>query len=383
MKCFVPSTTFAFLGLVNIGSSQAQQSLRGLQQGNSNPDLGAVFGQSGGNGIGNGRENGQGNAIMKKPCTLLQRVVDYEGKGSEEFFWDCALDAEAIGPGNGTFVNIEGIDIQAYRPNSGESTFFAPGIRLANGKARVPEHANPVFDRLTDTNEFVEDAKPGKTRRRLDTGEKTLLVLRVLSNDSINTQSAQEISDGVFGTYGDAVTLKSQYAACSNDQLHFEPASHAQTTESGVYEAYIDMNVIGADDEDVTNAAVASAASVMGNLNQFDHVMVCVPPGTGSWVAWAYINHWLSVYNDDWCTSPSAGMHELGHNMNLGHSGESSIYDDQTGMMGYSYPNKDVSSNHTAVLATATIVVLPCHPSNPDVSTLLRITVDNFFLAGL
>ena len=27
-----------------------------------------------------------------------------------------------------------------------------------------------------------------------------------------------------------------------------------------------------------------------------------------------YINY-LSIYNDDWCSSVSAGMHELAHNM--------------------------------------------------------------------
>ena len=63
----------------------------------------------------------------------------------------------------------------------------------------------------------------------------------------------------------------------------------------------------------------------------------CIPPGTsGGWIAYAYINHWLSVYNDRWCEYPSGQMHELGHNLNLAHSGEGATYDDQSGMMGYS-----------------------------------------------
>jgi len=42
----------------------------------------------------------------------------------------------------------------------------------------------------------------------------------------------------------------------------------------------------------------------------------------------------LSVYNDEWCTYLSAQLHELGHNLNLGHSGEGSqAYDDQSGYM--------------------------------------------------
>jgi len=68
-------------------------------------------------------------------------------------------------------------------------------------------------------------------------------------------------------------------------------------------------------------------------------VMICVPPGTaGDWVAYAYSNHWLSVYNDEWCTYPSVQMHEIGHNLGLAHSKEDDDrYGDQTGIMGYSY----------------------------------------------
>ena len=48
------------------------------------------------------------------------------------------------------------------------------------------------------------------------------------------------------------------------------------------------------------------------------------------------------MFNDNWCLSLSATMHELGHNLNLGHSGENGDeYDDEVGMMGYSGPAPD------------------------------------------
>jgi len=34
-------------------------------------------------------------------------------------------------------------------------------------------------------------------------------------------------------------------------------------------------------------------------------------------------------------------MHEIGHNLGLGHAGETAEYDDQSGMMGYSYSQDD------------------------------------------
>ena len=50
-----------------------------------------------------------------------------------------------------------------------------------------------------------------------------------------------------------------------------------------------------------------------------DLVMYCLPPGTFSGVAYAYIDSWNSIYNDEWCSKLSAQMHEVGHNLNLGH----------------------------------------------------------------
>lgn len=38
---------------------------------------------------------------------------------------------------------------------------------------------------------------------------------------------------------------------------------------------------------------------------------------------------------------PSGQMHEIGHNLGFAHSGESQTYDDQSGMMGYSYSDDE------------------------------------------
>ena len=46
----------------------------------------------------------------------------------------------------------------------------------------------------------------------------------------------------------------------------------------------------------------------------------------------------MSVYSNNWCNYVSAQMHEVGHNLNLGHSGEGTeTYADQSGMLGFSY----------------------------------------------
>jgi len=80
----------------------------------------------------------------------------------------------------------------------------------------------------------------------------------------------------------------------------------------------------------------------------YDHHMVCLPPGVprdasgGSWLAFAAVGGQFSCYNDLWCLSVSAQVHEIGHNLGLGHAGEGTErYGDQTGTMGYSVSPND------------------------------------------
>ncbi|KAI2504196.1 Gametolysin peptidase M11 [Fragilaria crotonensis] len=164
--------------------------------------------------------------------------------------------------------------------------------------------------------------------------------------DASTTASETQLADDVFGAAGDALNLKSQFNQCSYGQLQFEPTtSNALVGTDGVYTVSLPSTIItGAADNPIAWAAVDKATAELGTLTSFaDHVMVCMPPGTsGGWIAYAYINHWLSVYNNAWCGYPSGLLHELGHNLNLAHSSEGSTeYGDQSGLMGYSYGNDD------------------------------------------
>ncbi|KAL3804560.1 hypothetical protein ACHAWO_005455 [Cyclotella atomus] len=93
------------------------------------------------------------------------------------------------------------------------------------------------------------------------------------------------------------------------------------------------------------NAITAAINAEFGVSNPSalaNHVMYCLPTGTMSGIAYAYINSWNSVYSNEWCNYVSGQMHEIGHKLNFAHSNEAlGPYKDQTGMMGYSYGSDD------------------------------------------
>jgi hypothetical protein len=156
----------------------------------------------------------------------------------------------------------------------------------------------------------------GNRGRNLQNVVTNVLVLRVVAQDTSTTATETQLADDIFGASGDVVNLQSQYKACSYDQLQFNAViSNTEVGSDGVYTVFLPATAItGASDSAIRIAAVDEATANLGTLtNVADHVMVCLPPGTtGGWIAYAFINHWLSVYNDIWCGYPSAQIHEIG-----------------------------------------------------------------------
>jgi hypothetical protein len=149
------------------------------------------------------------------------------------------------------------------------------------------------------------------------TGTKRVLVIRAIAADRSTTASESTLSDDIFGTFGDPVNLRSQYSQCSDGKLQFQPlTTNSLVGSDGVYTVTLPSTfVAGASDGTIRDAMVSKATADLGaSLNTIaDYVMLCLPPGTaGGWIAYAYINHWLSVYNDVWCQYPSGQLHEIG-----------------------------------------------------------------------
>jgi hypothetical protein len=188
----------------------------------------------------------------------------------------------------------------------------------------------------------------------------------VIAADATTGFTEAQISDEIFGTGTDVVNLRSQYAACSFNALTFAP-KNGTGYNNGVTTVNITNIVNGTADATIRNAVTTALIAKHGASppSGVNYVMQCLPPGTtGSWIAYAYVNNYLSVYNNQWCNYPSAQMHEIGHNskpnenafstihlppcakslmslilvshlaVGLGHSNEGTVnYGDQTGLV--------------------------------------------------
>lgn len=258
---------------------------------------------------------------MKRPCTLLLEEIEFEGHSTTRSrqTWVCELDQEDIQETDHFILPLEGLTPEWLAENegnmiSGETSFWAPQLVIRQGKIWIPKHASPV---LTP-----------KEPRIVDPQNREVLAVRVIARDASTTSTMEEISDSIFGTDGDDWNLQTQYASCSYGKANFIPAPNQASpgpVEDGVVEVTISKAVTGAHRYYVMYLVKIALLRAGFSLPGYAHVMFCLPPGTrteGDWRAFAYVGHWLSVYNDDICTYLSYQMHEIGHNLNLAHSSE-------------------------------------------------------------
>jgi len=230
---------------------------------------------------------------------------------------------------------------------------------------RIPEEAKYTIEELdsTDTRHYkARSLRRQAQRRKLQlltggqqydaqeqhralaatTGELTTLVVRVIAPNGGPGGSKEQLINDVFE---DAACLKTQYAGCSKDQLIIVPSSEGGGT--GIVDVNININPTtdnGGNSGSLGTAALDATRTAFGfDLDrQFDLILFCQPPGSGGWVAYAYLNDYRSFYNDYWCQRVSAQVHEVGHNLGLSHSNEGTQqYADTTGMMGFSYNSDD------------------------------------------
>lgn len=141
-----------------------------------------------------------------------------------------------------------------------------------------------------------------------------------------NYATPTDLSNDVFGNDGaDNNNLKSQYAACSSNQLLFEKSPDRRMSynpydggTTDISNGVVDIKVVNlhrsAGDGAIRNAVTIKINAVFGVSSPVElahHVMYCLPSGTMSGIAYAYINSWNSVFSNEWCNYVSTQMHEV------------------------------------------------------------------------
>jgi hypothetical protein len=275
-------------------------------------------------------------------CTVIAIAV--EGSPEEKFV--CEIAPEDNNGESGHILEIEATSAQIEKLRellyvgeleSGFSTLSIPGSEISEGGVILP------------AGEDINLGHNGRRKLLANTGDRYFLAVRVTAPDKVVAATADSISDEIFGTFGDTVNMVSQFDACSYGKFKIIPGPQPGTDISsflaapGVIDVDIPINLGTSDRYQVQNAITTAVQTKLGfDLpGPFDAVMYIVE---GCYVgncaiAYAGLNSWYSVYTADWYKSPSVHLHEIGHNLNLGHSGglNGGEYSDQTGLVSGCY----------------------------------------------
>lgn len=279
-------------------------------------------------------------------CELLPSTKAAEGRVGRTFK---LLDLQNLPP-----------EISEQELESGVDTLSIPSALIKGQTIQIPKGAAVrTQKRRKRADNFFDDTAEEGRRQLAQTGDKTVLVLRVETTGfrSAPTVSANHLSNAVFGTDGDPVNLVSQYAACSFGKLTFSPFETSNTSISFAAPGVIEVSIptpqnytrTGFEkDKYLVSEATEYLNTIFDNTFPFDFVMICLPADTMGGIAYAWKNGKRSVYKDVWATSVTSQLHEIGHGLGLAHAGsglatevEVNDYGDMSGVMGHSLVASD------------------------------------------
>jgi Gametolysin peptidase M11 len=219
----------------------------------------------------------------------------------------------------------------------------------------------PEFTVLTNTTHYRHLLE----RHMVTKPQMTVAVVRISTTDSSPTKTVAQLKSTLFSSTG--TNFVNQYNAMSFGKLKWSlaPAGVIDVTVPNSisnFNGYLDL-VTAAQDQVKAKLQVSDITTIA------DKVLMCVPPGTGTWAASAGVNHWRAQFNNDWCTSLSGTVHELGHTLGMLHSSANGVaYADRSGYMGSgytssTYPKKAFNGYNLWVLGWYSDRHVTAHPT--------------------
>lgn len=225
-------------------------------------------------------------------------------------YWQCELQRSDVEQTGALFVNLDGLgdlnlDVAAI---SGRTTLLVEGAFIVDGVLTAPAGSKRQFGQI-DKRGPAEARKRGAGNQRSSGGGigvrnlapiqpdvRTVLAVRIKAPDNTTTASMDTLRGDIFGIgrTDTAVNLKERFNSCSYGQTLMNPfvgqTNSSYMVDNGVVEVEISTLVTGQADSIVKNAATAALSTLLGIADlstTFDHVMLCLPPGTtGGWIAY-------------------------------------------------------------------------------------------------
>ena len=212
--------------------------------------------------------------------------------------------------------------------NDGIAGIMNDGSDSSGGESMIATLPSGSIKVINDNIDNEEDRRARRLRRlNMYEGIKKTLVIRV--TDSANRQpngNAKWLSDKFFGTDKDPFTMSDGFKDCTFGKLIFTPYYNNQSIESklsapGVLDVRINAQLTQITQSTMRELVMNEARRKLGFTlpgNVFDHVLIvvehCYPNSedTCSFAAYAFVNHWQSVYVDRNYEYPAVTIHELG-----------------------------------------------------------------------
>lgn len=243
--------------------------------------------------------------LQTNECILLLKAIKYEDQTESEEV-DC-YDEETDTYSRITSQNEEDDEtvqkqllarFKSGKLQSSVSTMLQRGSYFEDGSLKLQSKS---------LDESIFSKKVGEGRKLATSGSKKYVVVRVNTNDSVNSNSESFLRDKWFGSNGDSFTYKSQVEACSYNKVTVVPYG-GNGVSGGAMSLNVDTNANGQSSDKIASKARTALSSSI--RNSVDHYAFCLPAGSqGSWIGWAYVNHQMSVFNVGWCNKASLLIH--------------------------------------------------------------------------
>lgn len=146
-------------------------------------------------------------------------------------------------------------------------------------------------------------------------GIKPVLAVKIIDiNGKQRPESLEQISDDIFGTNGDSLTLKSQMFDCSHGKLTIVPGvGNPRETVPGVIAVEIDKDITLEGKGPIRDAAIAKAGELLGHElpGPYDQVIFIQEKcyQECGWAAYAWSYSWLTFYQKSYFKEVGVLMH--------------------------------------------------------------------------